>query len=102
MTKIELLLNRIELVAKKLEMSVEDTVLVLEGQHPTHVVTQKYVEVKPSQQANPITTSGPVDVLAGAVGPSAAASTEVILPTIDEAAAQNQVAAQSSAPHNED
>lgn len=38
MTRVSEVLNRLELIAKKLGMSIEDAVLILEGKHPTHAV----------------------------------------------------------------
>ena len=67
-SRVAEVLNRIELIAKKLEMSVEDAISILEGKHPTHVVVQKYKEVE-----NP-TTSGPADAQAEVVSPQAAAT----------------------------
>jgi hypothetical protein len=59
MTKVEALLNRIELIAKRLEMSVDDVISILEGKHPTHVVVQKYKEVAPGATANPPIPTNP-------------------------------------------
>jgi hypothetical protein len=102
MNKVEALLNRIELTAKKLEMSVDDAISVLEGRHPTHIVVQKYKDVLSSSNANP-TSSGPVAAQDATIGQQAAGFTE---PGGVEAgaqvAAQNQAAAMSHAPNNED
>jgi len=38
MSTISTILERLEHAAKRLEMSVEDAVLVLEGKHPTHSI----------------------------------------------------------------
>ncbi len=56
MSRLNDIINRLELIAKKMEMSIEDAVAVLEGKHPTHVVVQKYKEVE-GQAENP-TASG--------------------------------------------
>ncbi len=41
-------LNRLELAARKLGMSVEDALSILEGQHPAHIVT-----VRPASAQEP-------------------------------------------------
>lgn len=99
--RVEALLNRIELVAKKFGMAVEDVVSILEGKHATHAVVQKYKEV---DSTNPTGGSGPAAVSAEDQGKSAAstegqskaenASTKSTSAE-DEAAAQNKAAAES-------
>lgn len=75
MSRISELLERLEAVAKRLGVSVEDAILILEGRHPTQTVVQKYKDVAPAAasavkstadgtQANPI-ISGPAAVSAG-------------------------------------
>ena len=71
MSRVQDILNRIELVAKKLEMSIEDAVAILEGKHPTHtvVVVSKevteapaapiVVETVPSAVVEPATAGSP-------------------------------------------
>lgn len=83
MSRLQDAINRLELVARKMEMSIEDALLVLEGRHPTHVVTQKYKEVpvatsavasSPAEAVNP-TTSGPA-VASASTTETAVVSTE--------------------------
>ena len=84
-SRVQEILNRIELVAKKLEMSIEDAVSILEGRHPTHTVVQKYKEVESNNTENP-TASGatsssptPSTLTASAATPTPAAPSAVTL-----------------------
>lgn len=46
MSRMSDLLNRIELVAVKLGMSIEEAVSILEGKHPTHQIKQVLAPVE--------------------------------------------------------
>ncbi len=126
------LLNRIELIAHKWVMSVEDVVSILEGKHPTHSVVQKYQELETPLPVNPTvssaTSSLPIPSTASAPnaettlsnsgnpitpGPAAVSAADQVSDadsiepsSVGEAdasiAVQNQAAAESEASHNED
>lgn len=53
MSRMSDILNRLELAAKRLGMSIEDTVLILEGKHPTHhIAATVTMEVQMVSHAN--------------------------------------------------
>jgi hypothetical protein len=46
MSRIQEVINSLELAAKKLGMSVEEAVSILLGKHPTHVVVQAHAQTE--------------------------------------------------------
>jgi hypothetical protein len=71
LSRTQAIMNRIELVAKKLGMTIEDAVSILEGKHDTHAITQKYRAVEnPTEAAGQSNTT---DQKSGTVGAGAAA-----------------------------
>lgn len=111
MSRLSDAINRLELVAKKMEMSIEEALSVLEGGSITHKVVQTHelVPVK-ATPANPIPASaqstptavGSGDAAQGATltGSAAGLAPGIGLPApehlvSDEVAAQNKAAAES-------
>jgi hypothetical protein len=62
MSRLSDAINRLELIAKKMEISIEDALEILEGKHPTHHVVLKELppvkvvtpEPKPSPSPAPV------------------------------------------------
>lgn len=89
-------LNRLELIAKKMEMSIEDALSILEGRHETHVVVQKYKQVEPVAETStaPATTLNPTaPQIPAKTGFFKRQGGGVVIPADSEIAAANQAAA---------
>lgn len=124
MSRVHEVLNRLELVAKKMMLSLEEVLDVLEGKHPTLGVTEKPANptaptveaggqvsdtlpinsagetvIAGSPTENP-TISGPADASDSAPGQPSADSTEATSPG-SMAAEQNTQAAASTEPVEE-
>lgn len=57
MSRMGDVLNRIELIAYKMKMSIEEMVEILEGRHPTHVVVRKSEPADPASNIENPTVS---------------------------------------------
>ena len=91
MSRITDVITRLEQVAKRFEMSVEEAVSILEGKHPNHIVVTKPVAENPTASvatANSTTESTTTSASIAATTSTSEPTTVAENPTVGGAASE--------------